>query len=122
MGAPPTNSRGLITTLRSMYLTSYAGVYPAKIRAMEQTLKGKVAIVTGASSGIGEATARALAERGAAVLLAARNEEKVRFLEREILAAGGQASAMRTDVTDKASIEAMVERAVREFGSVDVLV
>src|SRR4051794_27227991 len=122
MGAPPTNSRGLITTLRSKYLTSYTGVYPAKIRAMEQTLKGKVAIVTGASSGIGEATARALAERGAAVLLAARNEEKLRFLEREILAGGGRALAVRTDIADEASVEAMVERAVGEFGSVDILV
>jgi short-subunit dehydrogenase len=89
---------------------------------MEQTLKDKVAIVTGASIGIGEATARALAGRGAVVLLAARNEEKLRFLEREILAAGGRASAVRTDVADEASIEAMVERAVGEFGSVDILV
>lgn len=89
---------------------------------MEETLKGKVAIVTGASSGIGEATARALADRGAAVVLAARNEEKLRFLEREIVAAGGQALAVRTNITEEASVEAMVERTVEEFGSVDILV
>ena len=89
---------------------------------MEETLKGKVAIVTGASSGIGEATARALARRGAAVVLAARAEEKLRFLEREMLAAGGRALAVKTDVTDKASVQTMVERTIREFGSLDILV
>lgn len=89
---------------------------------MEETLKGKVAVVTGASSGIGEATARALAKRGAAVVLAARAEEKLRFLEHEILAAGGRALAAKTDVTDEASVGAMVERTVEEFGSLDILV
>ncbi|MDQ4062905.1 MAG: SDR family NAD(P)-dependent oxidoreductase [Actinomycetota bacterium] len=89
---------------------------------MQETLKGKVAIVTGASSGIGEATARALARRGAAVVLAARNEEKLGFLAREISAAGGQSSAVRTDVADEASVRAMVKRAAGEFGSVEILV
>jgi len=89
---------------------------------VEQTLKGKVVVVTGASSGIGEATARALAARGAAVVLAARNEEKLRFLEREILAAGDQALAVKTDVEDEASVEVMVERTVGEFGALDILV
>ena len=89
---------------------------------MEETLKGKVAIVTGASSGIGEATGRTLAGRGATVVLASRAEEKLQFLEREILAAGGQALAVRTDVTDEASIQAMVERIIEEFGSLDILV
>jgi NAD(P)-dependent dehydrogenase (short-subunit alcohol dehydrogenase family) len=86
------------------------------------SLSGKVAVVTGASSGIGEATARALAARGAAVALAARNEEKILFLEREISAAGGSALAVTTDVTDEASVESMVERAVGELGSLDVLI
>ncbi len=89
---------------------------------MRETLKDKVAVVTGASSGIGEATVRALAGRGAAVVLAARNEEKLRFLAREVLAAGGRALAVETDVTDETSVEAMVERTIGEFGALDILV
>jgi short-subunit dehydrogenase len=89
---------------------------------MEETLKGKVAVVTGASSGIGEATARTLAELGVGVVLAARNGKKLRFLEREIFAAGGRAVAVETDVTDEASVEAMVERTIGEFGALDILV
>jgi len=89
---------------------------------VKETLKGKVAIVTGASSGIGEATTRALAGRGAAVVLAARAEEKLRFLEREVFAAGGRALSARTDVTDRDSVETMVERTIEEFGSLDILV
>jgi len=89
---------------------------------MEKTLKGKVAIVTGASSGIGEAAARALAERGAVLVLAARAEEKLKFLEREVAAGGGRALAVKTDVTEETSVKDMVERATSEFGSPDVLV
>ena len=89
---------------------------------MEKTLKGKVVIVTGASSGIGEATAHALARGGAVVVLASRTEEKLRFLEREISTGGGQALAVKTDVADEVSVREMVERAVAEFGSLDILV
>lgn len=79
-------------------------------------------MVTGASSGIGEATARKLVRRGAAVALAARDEEKLRFLQREIEAAGGRALAVKTDVTDADSVGALVERATGEFGGLDILV
>ena len=89
---------------------------------MEETLKSKVAVVTGASSGVGEATARVFARLGATVVLAARTKEKLRFLEREIQAAGRRALAVKTDVTDGLSVRAMVEQAVREFGSIDILV
>jgi NAD(P)-dependent dehydrogenase (short-subunit alcohol dehydrogenase family) len=89
---------------------------------MDNTLKNKVAIVTGASSGIGEATSRELATRGAAVVLAARDAEKLEELARRISASGGLALAAKTDVTDAASVEAMVERAVGELGSLDILV
>ena len=89
---------------------------------MEKTLKDRVVIVTGASSGIGEATVRALAERGAAVVLAARDEEKLRALEVEILASGGHALGVKTDVSDRSSVDMLVERTIAEFGMLDVLV
>lgn len=89
---------------------------------MRETLKGKVALVTGASSGIGEAAARALAQRGAAVTLVARSEERLEFIVREISAAGGQALAVKTNVTDKDSVRDTVERTVEQFGTLDVLV
>jgi short-subunit dehydrogenase len=89
---------------------------------VEQALKGKVAVVTGASSGIGEATARELALRGASVVLASRAVDRLRDLQREISASGGLALVVETDVSDRASVEAMVGRAVAEFGSLDVLV
>lgn len=89
---------------------------------MEKTLKDKIVIVTGASSGIGEATARALAERGAAVVLAARNEEKLRALEIEILTSGGQALGVETDVSNRASVDALIDKTIAEFGMLDILV
>ena len=89
---------------------------------MRETLKGKVALVTGASSGIGEAAARALAQRGAAVTLVARSEERLGFIVDEISAAGGQALAVKTNVTDKNSVRDTVERTVEQFGTLDVLV
>ena len=88
----------------------------------ERTLKGKVAVVTGASSGIGEATARALSERGASVVLAARSADRLRSLEGEVSSAGRQVLAVETDVSDAASVEAMIERTAAAFGGVDVLV
>ena len=99
-----------------------SGREPLRYKDVEGTLKGKAAVVTGASSGIGEAVARALSVRGAAVVLAARAEEKLRYLEREILAAGGRALAVKTDVSDESSVEVLVERAVEEFDSLDILV
>lgn len=89
---------------------------------MERTLTGKVAVVTGASSGIGEATALALAERGASVVLAARASEKLEEMERGISARGGRALSIRTDVSDPSSVEAMIERTVGEFGAIDILI
>jgi NAD(P)-dependent dehydrogenase (short-subunit alcohol dehydrogenase family) len=89
---------------------------------MERALKGKVAVVTGASSGIGEATARELVLRGASVVLASRKVGKLEALRREISASGGLALAVETDVSDGDSVEAMVGRAVGEFGALDVLV
>jgi short-subunit dehydrogenase len=85
-------------------------------------MRGKVAVVTGASSGIGEATARELALRGATVVLASRAVDRLQALEREVSASGGAALVVETDVSDRSSVEAMVWRTVGEFGSLDVLI
>jgi short-subunit dehydrogenase len=90
---------------------------------VDNTLKGRVALVTGASSGIGEATARELASRGAAVVLASRDEGRLEALGREIRASGGgRALAMKTDISDVGSVEAMVRQSVEALGSIDVLI
>jgi short-subunit dehydrogenase len=89
---------------------------------VDNTLKGRVALVTGASSGIGEATARELASRGAAVVLASRDVERLEALRREISASGGRALAVKTDISDAGSVDAMVRGTVEAFGSIDILV
>lgn len=80
---------------------------------------GKVALVTGAASGMGLATARAFAEAGAAVVLADVHEEGVEAEARKLAAAGHKAIAVRCDVSDEAEVEAMVDRAVAAFGRLD---
>ncbi|MBX4210910.1 SDR family NAD(P)-dependent oxidoreductase [Candidatus Parcubacteria bacterium] len=81
-------------------------------------IKDKVIIVTGASAGIGEATARELAKRGAKVVLAARTVEKINKLEQELPGS----FAVATDMADKLSIRNMVEAVVEKYGRIDVLV
>jgi NADP-dependent 3-hydroxy acid dehydrogenase YdfG len=81
-----------------------------------------VAVVTGASSGIGEATAKALAREGYAVALAARREDRINELAQEISSSGGTALAVPTDVGDASSAQALIQRAKDELGSVDVLI
>lgn len=81
-----------------------------------------VAIVTGASSGIGEATARRLAKEGHRVVLAARREERLNELRSEIENDGGSALVVPTDVTDREAVKALAERAKSEYGRIDVLV
>ena len=84
-------------------------------------LAGRVAVVTGASSGIGEATALRFAQLGASVALLARRGERLDILEDRIRAAGGTALAIPTDVTDRAAVLAAAERIEQELGQVDLV-
>ncbi|MEJ7818832.1 MAG: SDR family NAD(P)-dependent oxidoreductase, partial [Rubrobacteraceae bacterium] len=85
-------------------------------------LDGKVAIVTGASSGIGEATAEALAAEGASVVVAARREDRLQDLVGRIEGNGGKVLSVACDVTNEEQAHALIERAEGEFGRVDILV
>ncbi|QIS13632.1 SDR family oxidoreductase [Nocardia arthritidis] len=85
-------------------------------------IHGKVVAITGASSGIGEATARHLASLGAAVVLGARRTDRLDRLVADIETAGGAAVALRVDVTDPADLQSLVALAVERFGRLDVLV
>lgn len=87
-----------------------------------QNIEGKVVVITGASSGLGEITARYLAAEGAIVILGARRNERITALAAEIASRGGKALAMKTDVTDKDQVKRLVDAAVEKFGRVDVIV
>src|SRR5437763_3139311 len=89
---------------------------------MEMALTGKVALVTGASRGIGAEIARELARAGCAVALAARSGDELRARAAEIVAAGGQALAHVADLREPGAPAALVEAAVAEFGRVDIVV
>lgn len=85
-------------------------------------LSGRVALVTGASSGLGAQFARTLAQAGAAVVLASRRVERLKTLRAEIEAAGGDAHVVGLDVTDPASIRSAVAHAETEVGAIDILI
>jgi NADP-dependent 3-hydroxy acid dehydrogenase YdfG len=89
---------------------------------MASRLKGTVALVTGASSGIGEAAARALAAEGAAVALVARRKDRLDALAAELTSGGGRALAIEADVTQESQARDAVEHAARELGRLDTVV
>lgn len=89
---------------------------------LRQVVDGAVVMVTGASSGIGAATARSLGDAGATVLLVARSEDRLHAVEREIVESGGSATALPTDLTDPQATGALVDHVLCEHGGVDVLV
>ncbi|MFC0115877.1 SDR family NAD(P)-dependent oxidoreductase [Kibdelosporangium aridum] len=86
------------------------------------TLNGKVALVTGASSGIGEATAEALAAQGASVVIGARRTDRLAALEERLTAKGTKVLSLELDVTDQDACKAAVQAAVDQFGQLDILV
>ena len=88
----------------------------------ENVLQGRVAVITGASSGIGEATAKALGARGARVVLLARRKDKLVGLGEAIRAAGGQAEVWQLDVTDREAVEHVAAAVVEKLGRVDIVV
>lgn len=88
---------------------------------MNNNISEKVIIITGASSGIGLATAKLLAAKGAVLSLAARRTDKLEALVQEIEAAGGKARAFTTDVSKRAEVDALIAHTIEAFGRIDVL-
>jgi 3-oxoacyl-[acyl-carrier protein] reductase len=94
---------------------------PARDPLSAFDLTGRSAVVTGGASGIGQATAQVLAGAGAAVAVGDLNAEGAQETAKGIVAAGGRAVALGTDVTDRADVDALFDRAVEEFGRVDIV-
>ena len=89
---------------------------------MQTNIGGKVVVITGASSGLGEAAARLLSAQGAIVVLGARRRDRIAALAAELIAHGGNALAVCTDVTQYDQLKALVEAAVDRFGRIDVMI
>jgi len=85
-------------------------------------IAGKVVVVTGASSGLGEATARLLSAQGATIVLGARRMDRLLSLTAELSSKGGKALAVATDVVDRDQVKNLVDTAVKQFGRVDVMI
>jgi NADP-dependent 3-hydroxy acid dehydrogenase YdfG len=89
---------------------------------MSNNIEGKVVVVTGASSGLGEATARLLSAQGAQLVLGARRIDRLNSLADELMGRGGKALAVATDVSDSDQVKRLVDAAVRTYGRIDVMV
>ncbi len=89
---------------------------------MSGNIKGKVVVITGASSGLGEASARLLSVRGASVVLGARRHDRIQSLADELTGGGGKAIAVATDVTRREQVKRLVEAAVQAYGRIDVMI
>ncbi len=89
---------------------------------MSNNIAGKIVVITGASSGLGEATARLLSRQGASVVLGARRVERLRSLADELTGRGGKALAVPTDVTDRDQVKRLVNSGVQAYGRIDVMI
>jgi NADP-dependent 3-hydroxy acid dehydrogenase YdfG len=89
---------------------------------MSQNIEGKVVVITGASSGLGEATAKILSAQGATVVLGARRKDRIQALAKELTAAGGKTLAVTTDVADRQQVKHLVDAAVEAYGRIDVMI
>jgi NADP-dependent 3-hydroxy acid dehydrogenase YdfG len=89
---------------------------------MSKNIAGKVVVITGASSGLGEATARLLSGEGASVVLGARRVERLQSLADELTGRGGKALAVSTDVTQRDQVKRLVDAAVHTYGRIDVVI
>jgi NADP-dependent 3-hydroxy acid dehydrogenase YdfG len=89
---------------------------------MSNNIEGKVVVITGASSGLGEATARLLSAQGASVVLGARRVERIKSLADELTRSGGKALAIPTDVTHVDNVKRLVDAAVQAYGRIDVMI
>ncbi len=89
---------------------------------MSDNIEGKVVVITGASSGLGEATARLLSAQGASIVLGARRADRIQALANELTAAGGKAIAVTTDVTHRDQVKRLVDAAVQAYGRIDVMI
>lgn len=87
-----------------------------------ENIAGKVVVITGASSGLGEAAARLLSSQGATIVLGARRAERIEKIAAELIAGGGKALAITTDVADVDQVKHLVDSAVKEYGKIDVLI
>jgi len=88
---------------------------------MDDRITGKIVVITGASSGLGEATARHLSAQGATVVLGARRTDRLQTLANELTARGGKVLTLATDVTKRNDVQALVDAAVQNFGRIDVM-
>jgi len=89
---------------------------------MSNKIRGKVVVITGASSGLGEAAARLLSAQGATVVLGARRSDRLQSLADELSGSGGKALAIATDVTHRNQVKRLVDTAAQKFGRVDVMI
>ena len=89
---------------------------------MSNNIEGKVVVITGASSGLGAATARLLSAQGAIVVLGARRVDRIVALAGELVRGGGQALALQTDVTRREDVKRLVDGAVEKYGRIDVMI